>query len=73
MKWDFLKLCGNFFFFLSHVSCDLLYLSHNGFVAGGAVALGHGAYTNLLQVRAQSSQQIIDRVCFLCRSRGLCT
>ena len=62
------KLCGNFF--SSHVSIDLLYLSHNGFVAGGAVALGHGAYANLLQVRAQPAQQVIDCVCFLSRSRG---
>lgn len=51
--------------------CDLLYLSHNAFVAGSTVALCCGAYANLLQVRAQPSQKIIYSICFLAHSWGL--
>lgn len=51
---------------------DLLYLSHNAFVAGSTVALGRGAHANLLQVRAQPSQQFIYSICFLACGGGLC-
>lgn len=51
---------------LFFVSCrSRLYLSYNAFVAGSTVALGCGPYTNLLQVSAQPSQQVIYHIRFL--------
>lgn len=67
VQWKREEVCICFIFFLIIIiqiseptilqclSVCLIYLSHNAFIAGSTVALGCGAYTNLLQVRAQPS------------------
>lgn len=67
VQWKREEVCICFIFFLIIIiqiseptifqclSVCLMYLSHNAFIAGSTVALGCGAYTNLLQVRAQPS------------------
>lgn len=50
--------------------CD--HLSYYAFVAGSAVALGGGAYTNFLQIRVQPSQQVIYSISIWFLGCGCC-